>query len=224
MIDLHHPTSSAVSLPESRRAELEKQLADNERLMAWMEGDLDASLHFTQYLLVVSNTRILAKAHDETAWHEFRFRKGLTLQRHDHAGIGSLELFDGESRLACWRYTLAQNAAAQRMEVYFEQQLADFLAGHTVSRAAENICPNCQTPLAPGQEECPVCSVETHTPPSTWVLFRLWQFARPYQMQLLTGFALTLVSTAATMVSSIVSVRIFIKGLALTINRGSFPS
>jgi len=177
-----------------------RQLADNEQVVAWMEGDLDASLHFTQYLLVVSNARILAKAHAETTWHEFHYRKGLTLQRHDHAGIGSLELFDGEARLACWRYTLAQNAAAQRMVAYFEQQLADFLAGRPVSRPAENVCPNCQTPLAPGQEECPVCTVETHTPPSTWVLFRLWQFAQPYKMQLLTGFVLTLVSTAATMV------------------------
>jgi ATP-binding cassette subfamily B protein len=200
MIDISPPPSSATPLPEPHRAELEKQLADNEQLIAWMDGDLDASLHFTQYLLVASNTRILAKAHAETTWHEYRYRKGLTLQRHDHAGIGSLELFDGEARLACWRYTLAHNAAAQRMVVYFEQQLADFIAGHPVSRAAENVCPNCQTPLAPGQEECPVCTVETYTPPSTWVLFRLWQFARPYRMQLLTGFALTLVSTAATMV------------------------
>jgi ATP-binding cassette subfamily B protein len=194
------PASSATTLPESGRTELVEQLAENEQVVAWMEGDLDASLHFTQYLLVVSNTRMLAKANTGTAWQEFGYRKGLTLQRHDHAGIGSLELFDGESRLASWRYTLAQNAAAQRMTVYFEQQLADFLAGRPVSRPAENICPNCQTPLAAGQEECPICTTETHTPPSTWVLFRLWRFAQPYKGQLLIGFILTLVSTAATMV------------------------
>lgn len=200
MIDLPHPTSSAASLPETCRAELSTQLADNEQVVAWMEGDLDASLHYSQYLLVVSNARILAKAHAETAWHEFHYRKGLTLQRSDHAGIGSLELFDGEARLACWRYTLAQNAAALRMVMYFEQQLADFLAGHPVSRPAENVCPNCQAQLAPGQDECPICTQETHAPPSTWVLFRLWRFAHPYKGHLLMGFILTLVSTAATMV------------------------
>ena len=37
-------------------------------------------------------------------------------------------------------------------------------------------------------------------PPSTWVLFRLWRFARPYRFQLLSGFLLTLASTAATLV------------------------
>jgi ATP-binding cassette, subfamily B, bacterial len=39
-----------------------------------------------------------------------------------------------------------------------------------------------------------------HTVPSTWVLLRLWRFARPYQGQLAAGFALTLASTAATLV------------------------
>jgi ATP-binding cassette subfamily B protein len=37
-------------------------------------------------------------------------------------------------------------------------------------------------------------------PPSTWTLFKLWRFARPYQGQLLLGFVLTLASTAATLV------------------------
>ena len=37
-------------------------------------------------------------------------------------------------------------------------------------------------------------------PPSTWVLFRLWRFARPYRMRLLAGFLLTLASTGATLV------------------------
>ncbi len=37
-------------------------------------------------------------------------------------------------------------------------------------------------------------------PASTWVLFRLWRFARPYRMRLLSGFLLTLAATAATLV------------------------
>ncbi|MFJ1306722.1 hypothetical protein ACIKSB_19145, partial [Acinetobacter baumannii] len=37
-------------------------------------------------------------------------------------------------------------------------------------------------------------------PPSTWALLRLWRFARPYRWQLLTGFALLLLGTAATLV------------------------
>ena len=193
-------SSSGTPLPQNLSDEVTKQLAENEQIVAWMEGDLDANLHFKPYLLVASNTRIIVQSHAKNIWHEWRYKKGLSLRRHDHAGIGSLELFDGESRLACWRYTLAQNAAAQRIVANFEQQLASFISGLPVSRPAENICPNCQAQLAPGQEECPICTTETHTPPSTWVLFRLWLFAQPYKGQLLLGFILTLVSTAASMV------------------------
>jgi len=187
-------------MPQNLSAEVASHLAPAEQVTAWMEGDLDAKLHFNPYLLVLSDARIMAKAHDEKSWQEWGYHEGLTLKRHDHAGIGSLELFDGNARLACWRYTLAQNAAAQRIVVNFDQQLADFIAGHPVSRPVENICPNCQAMLAPGQEECPVCTTETHTPPSTWVLFRLWLFAQPYKTQLLLGFVLTLISTAASMI------------------------
>ena len=187
-------------MPAAIRAELANKLAEKEQITAWMEGDLDANLSFSHYLLLLSNTRILVKSHAETTWHEFSLRKGLALQRHDHAGVGTLELMDGETRLACWRYTLAQNTAAQRFATNFEQQLADFIAGHPVSHPAESVCPNCQAELAPGQEECPVCTTASHIPPSTWVLFRLWQFAQPYKGQLLLGFTLTLAATAATMV------------------------
>jgi ATP-binding cassette subfamily B protein len=38
------------------------------------------------------------------------------------------------------------------------------------------------------------------TPPSTWVLLRLWRFARPYRWQLLAGFAAHAGFTAATLV------------------------
>jgi ATP-binding cassette subfamily B protein len=48
--------------------------------------------------------------------------------------------------------------------------------------------------------ECPICAREIHTPPSTWTLFRLWRFARPYRWPLFWGFVLTLASTAATLV------------------------
>ncbi len=62
------------------------------------------------------------------------------------------------------------------------------------------ICPTCKAPFPPGEEQCPQCSRERETPPSTWALLRLWRFARPYRWELLAGFLLTLLSTAATLV------------------------
>ncbi len=200
MKDFSPSITTSESLPESIRAEVAKQLSKNEQLVAWMEGDLDTNLHFNPYLLLLSNAGILAKHPTDATWHTWKYRKGLTLQRHDHAGIGTLELFDGDARLAYWRYTLALNTSAQRIVLHFEQQLAASLSGKPVMQATESVCPKCQATLAPGQEECPVCSTASHIPPSTWVLFRLWQFAQPYKRQLILGFVLTLASTAATMV------------------------
>jgi len=188
------------SLPDAWRAEVESQLANEEDILAWLEIDLDERLNFTQSLVVVTNRRLLARGLEETTWRDWTYRKGLVLQRHDHAGVGSLELHDDEARLACWRYTLGHNTAALRLVDHFEQQLASFLAGHPVSRQAETVCPNCKAPLPLGQEECPICTREIHVPPSTWTLLRLWRFAKPYSGQLLAGFLLMLASTAATLV------------------------
>ena len=66
--------------------------------------------------------------------------------------------------------------------------------------ALTQVCPSCKAPLEPDQEECPVCTKVVHTPPSTWTLFRLWRFAKPYRGQLVLGFVLTLLGTAATLV------------------------
>ncbi|HEU0188136.1 MAG TPA: ABC transporter ATP-binding protein [Gallionellaceae bacterium] len=183
-------------MPSAWREELEKRLADAEEILAWMEIDLDARLYFTCELLVVTNKRIAALSIDSNFWQEWPLRPDLVLERHDHAGVGSMELHDGKTRLARWRYTLGQNLAALRLFDQFEQQLA----GKGGTHHALAVCPNCKAPLAPDQEECQICTREIHTPPSTWTLFRLWRFARPYRTQLLSGFILTLISTAATLV------------------------
>jgi ATP-binding cassette, subfamily B, bacterial len=193
-------TPTTLPVPEQLRAELAHELATGEEPMAWMLGDLNSNLQFQQYWLVLTNSRLLAKNQGEPNWQSYAFRKDMLLNRTDHAGVGTLELSDANCRVTCWRYTLALNLAAQRIAIYFEQQLANFLAGAPATPPAESICPNCHATLLPGQEECPVCTSEPLTPPSTWVLFRLWQFAQPYKKQLLLGFVLTLASTGATMV------------------------
>ncbi len=99
-----------------------------------------------------------------------------------------------------WRYTLGGDIAAGRLIDHFTRQLTFRVTGELPPPSAQALCPNCETPLLAGQEECPVCSKEIHEPPSTWTLFRLWRFARPYRWQLLAGFLLSLLTTAATLV------------------------
>ncbi len=193
-----HP--SLGSLPAERRAEIQPMLAEKEHILGWLEPDLNARLEFSSGAVLVTDRRVLARAPGDTVWRDWPYRRGLVLRHHDHAGVGTLELHDDRQRLACWRYTLGQNVAALRLLDHFERQLASHLSGRPVAREMESVCPNCKAPLEAGQDECPVCTRELHTPPSTWTLFRLWRFARPYSRQLLGGFVLTLASTAATLV------------------------
>ncbi|GGC71663.1 cyanophycin metabolism-associated ABC transporter [Undibacterium terreum] len=193
------------TLPDAWRSDLEKQLATGENVLSAVEVDLDARLRFVKGLIIVTDRRLLAKSPGETVWQEWAYRKGLQLRHHDHAGVGHLELVDEQRRLASWRFTLGQNLLAIRVMDHFKEQLASHVSGQPIVRAEQNICPSCKAPLEPDQEECPVCTKVVYTPPSTWTLFRLWRFARPYQWQLLTGFVLMLLSTGAHMIPSYIT-------------------
>ncbi len=192
--------SPELAPPAPWGAELEAQLAAGENLQAWLEIDLDARLQFAAGLVAVTDRRLLARAPGEAAWQSWALSAVLQLNHHDHAGVGSLVLDDDRQRLASWRYTLGRNLVALRVIKEFELHRDSLASGQPVSRADEDVCPQCKTPLPPGEDECPICNREATVAPSTWTLFRLWRFARPYRWQLFIGFALTLASTAAQLV------------------------
>ncbi len=187
-------------LPPVWHKEVAAQLVSGENVVAWLQVDLDAKLHFVEGVLVLTERRLLTRAPGSAGWQEWPFRTGLSLQHHDHAGVGHLELVDQQGQLAAWRFTLGQNLIALRLIDQFALQQQAFLSGQPVQEPERNACPTCKAPLEPDQEECPVCTRVIHTPPSTWTLFRLWRFAKPYKGQLLAGFILTLLGTAASMV------------------------
>ncbi|MBK4735651.1 cyanophycin metabolism-associated ABC transporter [Noviherbaspirillum pedocola] len=193
-------TSSHDDLPQDWRADIESRLAPGENVVTWVTVDLNSRLHFANGLVIVTDRRILARAPDDKAWRDWPFRPGLSLQHHDHAGVGHLELLDENGRLASWRFTLGMNLLAMRLLDQFQVQMQSHLEGITPEVDDEELCPSCKAPLEPDQDVCPVCTKVIHTPPSTWTLFRLWRFARPYRMQLLSGFILTLLGTAASLV------------------------
>ncbi|MDK3023030.1 ABC transporter ATP-binding protein [Cupriavidus taiwanensis] len=193
------PVPTATAADEPWRAEAGSWLRPGETVLAGLALDLDARLHFTQGWLVVTDQRIVARAPGEKNVREWNIAPALRLSHTDHAGVGTLELSGPAGRLATWRYTLGYNPAALRLADQFEAQ-RDAAASRPASAAGEVLCPTCKAPLPPDEEQCPQCSRELETPPSTWALLRLWRFARPYRWQLLGGFLLTLLSTAATLV------------------------
>jgi ATP-binding cassette subfamily B protein len=191
---------SHTELPEVWRAEVQQQLSNGENVSSALEVDLDARLHFSKGLVLVTERRIMARAPGETVWQSWPYGQDLTLKLHDHAGVGHLELFNQQGRLANWRFTLGQNLLAIRLSEKFAALRESFVSGQPLVQGEEHICPSCKAPLEPDQDECPICTKVVYTPPSTWTLFRLWRFAAPYKWPLLAGFLLMLASTAAHMI------------------------
>ena len=200
--DLLSLTSDS-GISETGRNALVADLGHDEKILATLETDLDARLHFADGNAILTNQRLLARSAKDDAWQQWCLTGDLTLEHFDHAGVGTLELFDGKQRLAHWRYTLGQNLAALRLISEFAKQRLVMTDGYDAALgdvAEVEFCPQCRAPLEPDQDECPVCAKEIHTPPSTWTLLRLWRFAKPYNRQLLAGFLLMLAGTAATLV------------------------
>ncbi|MRW89198.1 ATP-binding cassette domain-containing protein [Duganella sp. FT80W] len=192
--------SSPGDLPERWRSEIQAQLSQGENVVSALEVDLDQQLRFAKGMVVVTQGRVLARAPGAAGWESWPFTPDLTLKHHDHAGVGHLELINAQGRLAAWRFTLGQNLTAIRLIEQFDAHLDSHATGQPVVQEEKNICPSCKAPLEPDQEECPVCTKVVYTPPSTWTLFRLWRFAKPYKFQLGLGFALMLLSTGAHMI------------------------
>ena len=191
---------SLPTLPGSWSAPVTAALYPGETIQAWLETDLDERLSFSRGLVLLTERRLLAWSSSTGPAREWPLATGLRLDHHDHAGVGTLELFDTAGRLACWRYTLARNLSALRLIGEFDLHRESAASGQAVARPSEDFCPTCKAPIPPGEDECPVCNREVTVAPSTWTLLRLWRFARPYRGQLLLGFILTLASTAATLV------------------------
>ncbi len=198
--------SSPSSAPTVARAQepwsvvLASSLAPEETVLAGLQLDLDARLHFTHGWLVVTNRRLIGQAPGEKDLQSWDIAPGMTLAHSDHAGVGTLELSDGQRRLASWRYTLGHNTDALRLADAFDAQHTALATGAQVAQPDAHTCPTCKAPLPAGEDNCPQCSRELEQPPSTWALLRLWRFARPYRWELLAGFALLLIGTAATLV------------------------
>ncbi len=170
-----------------------------EQILASLEPDLGASLKFSASRVLLTTDRILSDS-DGPGWTSWHLQPELSLHHSDHGGVATLALHNDQACLARWRFTLEQEVLAIRFIQQFERIQAT-RSGHVFAADdASARCPSCQSPLPEESEECPVCHRELLQPVSTWVLLRLWRFAKPYKMQLLLGFFLTLAATAATLV------------------------
>jgi ATP-binding cassette subfamily B protein len=178
------------------------QLAPEENVLAWLEVDLDTQLHFSNGLLIVTDQRVLSAiwVRTEPQWNSWPLQPGDVMEHFDYAGVGTLSLRNSVEQLETWRFTLSHNVLAMRLQEIFAARMEVITYGRPLESNSVARCPQCKLILETPSDACPVCNRTQHATLSTWGLFRLWQFAHPYRWQLLAGFVLTIVSTAATLV------------------------
>lgn len=215
-----HPPIDLLGLPFFWQEGLLSHIHHGENVLAWLEVDLNDELIFKKTLVILTDQRVISVDEAQNSWDFWALSPDLTLRVVDHAGVGTLALHQGGSRLKAWRFTLGLEAAVLRWKLGFENHLtgqaqaASFFGQSLASSSAgvddwaepgvgqmrHVLCPVCQNVVDALDEECAVCLEKGQAPTSTWTLLKLWRFAKPYQWQLLMGFLLTLASTAATLV------------------------
>jgi ATP-binding cassette subfamily B protein len=189
-------------VPSAYSARFKVEAQPRESPIAWLQLDLDADLHFADGLVVLTDRRLIAfePQNGETtppaveAWPLYA-TSGLTAS--EHAGVGSLELFSGEKRLARWRYTAAQSAAAHRLARRYAIQTR--APDAVVEESKTTVCPSCGAVLSSDDAECPACKPDVGEP-SRFVLLRLVRFAWPWMPVILLAFVLTLAANGTSVI------------------------
>jgi ATP-binding cassette subfamily B protein len=178
---------------------MEAPVPDLSAALAWVELDLDAELRFEKSILLLTEKALIWT--DGVQMESWTLSQGERLAHGEHAGVGHLKLELAERLLRVWHFTLAVNPQVLRLQSSFRQLTRSHQQDHQeVSEYDKQVCPVCLSPKPANSDACPTCDPEVDVPASTWTLFKLWRFARPYKKQLLLGFVLTLLSTGATLI------------------------
>ena len=191
----HHTVDASAVFVGPLGDELRAKLSPEENVLAIVPVDLSADLHFGTGLLALTPERLLSCDPVTHEWREWTLAIGQSLRLQDHGGVGNLELHDPNARLAQWFITLSNQAAILVLMQQFDRQRERIARQESYSSLVDEEaahCPACHAVLPPDTEDCPACARQQAPQTSTWVLLRLWRFAKPYKWQLLLGFLLTL--------------------------------
>jgi ATP-binding cassette, subfamily B, bacterial len=185
------------------RGMIDARLMPGEIPLAWLETDLDESLHYAKGLVVLTDRRLLAAGPihhnngsplpENTPFQAWTLDPTVNLRTRDQAGTGMLELLGDQGRHQHWRYTAGKMPPAHRLVERFDclRQGDQPEEDESSSDILGAICPSCGTILAPDQEVCPECEISKAKPP-VQSLLRLKRFARPQIGVILLGFVLLL--------------------------------
>ncbi len=191
--------NSTGAIPPNLKKELQAQLLPNEDVITWFEPNLDAKLRFGSGFVVLTNLGVLArqpssKAESISPWLRWELSDIREIKKLDRAGLGILELLGDKKILEAWRFTAGNTSSAALLAT----KLKLLKAGKSEeTEISASICPSCGGSMLVGQMVCSNCEPAA-APDTNRSLWRLARFAKPRAGMIFVGFALTLLSTAAT--------------------------
>ena len=206
-ITTHSSTSNApAAIPVALKKELRAQLRPGEEVITWFAPNLDEKLRFGSGIVFLTNLGVIARQPTTpneplAPWLRWDLADIREIKKLDRAGLGILELLGDEHLLQAWRFTAGNTSSAALLAT----KLKLLKAGKSAeTELSASICPSCGGSMLVGQMICSNCA-PTPAPDTNRSLWRLTRFARPRASMILVGFALTLLSTAATFLASILT-------------------
>lgn len=187
--------SMPASWPPAWRNALAVEIAAGRRLLATLEPDLDRRLHFSRSGVALTDAHVIEFG-DGGAGDRWPLESITAVRWKEEGSVGSLELLAADGRLAEFRFTLRQSAAARRLADAFRRLRSE--AVQSASSPTASTCPACGAAIIDETAACAACAAAARR--SVSALLRLGRFARRRSGPIALGFALTLASTAAGLV------------------------
>jgi ATP-binding cassette subfamily B protein len=173
----------------------EKHLGPGERVIARLETDLDANLHFQRGLLVLTDRRLV---HTEAAVHgEMRFLAWSLaeideMELEEMGATASIHLIQGGIQTHAWRIMTGR---VREADVF----LARFKDQHRIARSDLKVDPVALR--SEGEDEEVVEGGSEVKGFMAGPMVRLFAFAKPWHRLMVLGFLLTLASTATSLIA-----------------------
>ena len=184
------------SLPAAWRAKVDRDLRPGERPQAWLELDLNRDQRFGASLLLLTDTRWLAWI-DQSNAPPFEIDRGRIqkIDSHDYASLTEVVVHLPNQESARYAVTAVRRESARR----FVEVAQTSLRGTTAEAPpTDGRCRKCGAPLD-SDGTCQECE-SSNRPAGVQSILRLMRFAKPWAAYSILGIALTIISTAASLV------------------------
>ena len=185
-------------VPRGLRAEVEAALHLGERIICWVENDLDANLRYSSGLLVLTDVRLLF-SDGVSPLQAWGIDSGVALANRDLTGTGMLELRGGDGTIVSWRYTGGKRGATLRLLSRFERRIRGDDEEEELPEIFSALCSDCGKPLGPDHDLCPQCEA-ARSKQAFKSLWRLLAFAKSRRSVIALGLLLQFLSTAAGLI------------------------